>query len=1361
MKQSRGFNSFSTIVRMILFMSLLAAGFSGAPVLPVQAGTAVDLVGPAGSVAFGANITILPNGNFVVIDSAFASGALAKVGAVYLFDGKTRALISTLTGSQANDQVGSDGITVLNNGNFVIRSRSWANGSPANAGAVTWCSAVTGCQGAVSATNSLVGSQANDQIGNNLDTDQYYDPLLKNSNYFVESLNWANGSAAQAGAVTWCSGDTGCQGSVSAINSLVGSQAGDQVGGVTMLDNGSFVVRSQHWANGPVSNAGAVTFCATVSSCLGAVSAANSLVGSHSGDMATFTFNNGPNIQSISHLPDSNYVVINPGWSNGSLAGAGAVTWCSGVTGCQGPVSGTNSLVGTQAGDNVGIGGIFWITQANYVVESFNWANGYAPAAGAATFCSSSSGCQGTVSAANSLVGSHTNDQVGYGDPSGGPNSGIVANLRHNYIVRSASWANGSAANAGAVTWCSGITGCVGAVSAANSLVGTQAGDRVGSISTDTNLYFNGVVSLLSEDYMVSSSEWANGSATRAGAVTWCSGGAGCQGAVSAANSLVGSQKDDRVGMMPSVQVNNAVGGIFPADVNYLNFVIVSSYWNYGSNVQAGAVTWYSGTTGCQGVVSATNSLVGTHAYDWAGYTFSGFYSPLSLLKNGAYVVTTSRWSDDTGTRVGAVTHCTGNNACHGAISAANSLIDTQPSGYGNSGWIVTPLTNGNYVVSNQGWASGALQKVGSVTWCSGTAGCVGLVTANHSLFGSQANDQVGRSLLALTNGNYVVSSGAWSNGNQSGAGAVTWCSGASGCQGNISAANSLVGSHAGDSVGGASYTPTVHELKSGNYVVNTPGWSNGSMANAGAVSFCSGITGCQGIVSGSNSLIGGHDSDMVSLASQLPNGNYLVSSKWSSATIANAGAVAWCSGASGCQGLVSGTNSLVGSHANDKVGSGGVTILNNSNYVVESPGWMNGSVPGAGAVTWCSGASGCLGAVSNTNSMVGSQAGDAVGDGGVIQFTNSSYVVRSTACSNGASVHVGAFTLASAADPTPVGPLSTSNSLAGKQFSEIGLYSTWPTFDAPANLLMLVHAAQQTISLFRQTTTSIASGSWNDPATWDAGVPGGIASVVVASGTTVTIPSPGSAPQAATAGPASYDLTNLGTVNLGSAALSIAGDFTNRGTFNAGSGSLTLQGNFNNQGVFNPGTSTVTFAGGYSQSINASAATNLYNLTLQPSARLVEVPQADLFTVQGALTNLGDIAKALPVTGAGKLTFGLTGVQIQVDTAGGLRKLEIQRYDDPNTYQGGIMGGYNINTGKAWYLSAVSSQPVYSLTLILPFDSSGKKVSPSVCNTSTKICGQSGYNTQAVWLLGVSQITDNWAVGLPVLQIFAPIIKR
>ena len=48
--------------------------------------------------------------------------------------------------------------------------------------------------------------------------------VLANGNYVVRSPYWDNGAAADAGAVTWGDGTSGVTGAVSAANSLVGSR---------------------------------------------------------------------------------------------------------------------------------------------------------------------------------------------------------------------------------------------------------------------------------------------------------------------------------------------------------------------------------------------------------------------------------------------------------------------------------------------------------------------------------------------------------------------------------------------------------------------------------------------------------------------------------------------------------------------------------------------------------------------------------------------------------------------------------------------------------------------------------------------------------------------------------------------------------------------------------------------------------------------------------------------------------------------------------------------------------------------------------------------------------------------------------
>ena len=120
-----------------------------------------------------------------------------------------------------------------------------------------------------------------------------------------------------------------------------------------------------------------------------------------------------------------------------------------------------------------------------------------------------------------------------------------------------------------------------------------------------------------------------------------------------------------------------------------------------------------------------------------------------------------------------------------------------------------------------------------------------------------------------------------------------------------------------------------------------------------------------------------------------LTNGNYVVAFPYwiGDVTGGGVGAVVWGNALTGATGVVSPLNSLVGSHQDDFVGSGGVTALANGNYVVASPDWNNQE----GAATWCNGETGTVETVSASNSLVGSQPyntstgfSDSVSSGGV-----------------------------------------------------------------------------------------------------------------------------------------------------------------------------------------------------------------------------------------------------------------------------------------------------------------------------------------------------------------------------------------
>lgn len=284
----------------------------------------IDISGPAGSGTFGTRVAVLPTGNIVITDPTYdlSGPTVVDVGAVYLYNGLTGAMISVITGSRAGDRVGDGGITVLTNGNYVFTSGLW-DGSAPDVGAATLCNGSTGCSGVVSPANSLVGSTSGDGVGGTGVT------ALTNGNYVVRSSGW-DGTAINVGAVTWCSGTIGCAGMVvSASNSLVGSMLGDSVGSsnARALNNGNYVVGSSDWNSATASRTGASTWCSGITGCIGVVSPTNSLVGASNSD---FVGGNG-----ITELTDGNYTVSSPSFG-GQPSDVGAVTWCSGTAGVRG-----------------------------------------------------------------------------------------------------------------------------------------------------------------------------------------------------------------------------------------------------------------------------------------------------------------------------------------------------------------------------------------------------------------------------------------------------------------------------------------------------------------------------------------------------------------------------------------------------------------------------------------------------------------------------------------------------------------------------------------------------------------------------------------------------------------------------------------------------------------------------------------------------------------------------------------------------------------------------------------------------------------------------------------------------------------
>lgn len=596
-----------------------------------------------------------------------AIGALMALVMLSLSASDVPAAQVDIVGPAGSQKFGTS-VTVLPNGNIVVTDPQATIGGVIRAGAVHLYSP-TG-----ELISTVVGSTTYDSVGSGGVV------AVGNSNFVVLSPNWSSQSTSRVGAATWVNGTTGLNGSVSGTNSLTGSSTNDTVGMRALaLTNGNYVVLSSLW-NG----VGAATWADGNTSTSAVVSTQNSLHGTTNGDSVG---------QSATALTNGNYVIVSPGWNNG-VPGAkfGAVTWRDGSHAMGEAVSTANSLHGTTTDDRVGIQDVTALSNGNYVVASVDWNNGSPNAkVGAATWGNGSSGIVGAVSTGNSLHGTTANDSVGQGR--------VLALSDGNYVVLSRLWANG----VGAASWGNGTTGgLTGAVSVANSLTGTVAGDEVGQLAD----------ALTDGGYVVGSSRWDNSR----GAATWCAAG-GCVGHVSLANSFVGTAA--------------GANSLFVRALSDGNYAVATPGWSNGALTLLGAATWGAGTTGLFGQPAAGHSLVGATASDRIGD------GGIIATRSGSYVVSSTRWHDGNGAQVGAVTWVRGGQPFSGTVTASNSFTGSV------SGGIVgyaRALGDGNYVIQSTSWRNGGMTDAGAITLASGRCRLVGQVAAWNSVRGGVTN---------------------------------------------------------------------------------------------------------------------------------------------------------------------------------------------------------------------------------------------------------------------------------------------------------------------------------------------------------------------------------------------------------------------------------------------------------------------------------------------------------------------------------------------------------------------------------------------------------------------------------------------
>ena len=919
---------------------------------------------------FGSAVVALPNGNVVVSAPFQDVGAVVGAGAVYLFNGETRKLLTTLTGAAAGDRVGSGGITALANGDYVVSSPHWDLGKVEDAGAVTWQSGKppfgTPLVVPVSAANSLHGTSPNDWVGISSSytfdqgyphdgydlhlqppvfTFQLFDAVtpLPNGNYVVSSPWWNNGAAADAGAVTLLRGNGGMPAAggvagaaVGSDNSLYGSRTKDFVGsgykdvssglksaGVTLIVTSPsapiYVVASPSWTN-PETTAGAPP---QEIEDAGAVTRVDGSTGRVTGDVGA---------------PEIGVTVSKLNSVYGGLPGA--LIGCGGVTPLAVGGRHTGNYVISSPMDFVHSdffregpildpdrgGAATWVDQWGQVSDSRTRRHGAA------------------VNESNSLIG-----QVKQG-AQGAPNvstesmvssGGVVALANGNYAVVSPGCDFFvdlfDHTNNGAVTFGTGESGVRGTVNPENSLTGFGSRQsRVGS---------GGVTALGNGSYFVVSPAWNRVdftgaiSAAEIGAVTWVD----IEGRIS--NNRGQFSRGGTINPNPTDPStwNSLTGDSGISMVQGKNYP--------GDQVGSGGITKVRiGSTDYFAVASPRWDRPGmgkTPAIEQAG--------AVTLLDDAGRVVV-----------VDAVKPSTLVATHRGAkVSVVNSLHGDRIGDAVGSGGL-TPLHNGNFVVASPAWRSGngsqgpgssgggssggggstgEPKTLGAATWVgrlpNGTFRGIGsksaaIVNESNSLVGVADSDQVsGGGVVALANGSYVVVSPDVDVDGSVDAGAVTWGSGSTGAVGRLlsGTGRSLTGSQAADKVGSGGVTPLVD----GAYVVASPSWDNPSVLGSNGLPLQDNDAGAVTRVAGDGLL---------------------------SPTVATANAV------------VSLRNSLVGSAFSDRVGSGGVTALQGGNFLVRSDAWgvvpVNGVGTDLGAVTWVQGGAARGAEVGSKNSVFG-----------------------------------------------------------------------------------------------------------------------------------------------------------------------------------------------------------------------------------------------------------------------------------------------------------------------------------------------------------------------------------------------------
>lgn len=220
----------------------------GTTALPIGATHSGDI---SGDQLGSQGTTALPNGNFIITSIRDDEAGVTDAGSVILVDGITGVQIgATFSGDVTEDRLGSNGIIVLANNNFVISSTTDDMGEIQAGDQVGSAILVSGTTG-VQIGDAVVGNHRGAQLGFS------GVKALANSNFVIASQHDADLlTGRKTGVVQLIDGATGSQIGRSIIGDIDDDQLGG--GGITVLSDNKYIIASRLDDAGGVMDAGSI-----------------------------------------------------------------------------------------------------------------------------------------------------------------------------------------------------------------------------------------------------------------------------------------------------------------------------------------------------------------------------------------------------------------------------------------------------------------------------------------------------------------------------------------------------------------------------------------------------------------------------------------------------------------------------------------------------------------------------------------------------------------------------------------------------------------------------------------------------------------------------------------------------------------------------------------------------------------------------------------------------------------------------------------------------------------------------------------------------------------------------------------------